>query len=182
MLHRARRLYELYSRKLLRAAREPGVCTLLNLQRGLGGGEPPSRPIPRVLSPTLVAPHFVYGLVLSLINCFNSVDVYVFWRDPESSSTSVLNTGITGGGRLAAGARRGVSRRRRRASSVFLRTKDGHRPGTDSLPVGSHRAPSEQPTHNHASADSVPESGRQHRQGEEREREERERERGDRRG
>ena len=56
----------------------------------------------------------------------------------------------------------------------------GHRPGTDSLPIGSHRAPSEQPTHNHASAELVPESGRQHRQGEERE--ERERERGERRG
>ena len=55
------------------------------------------------------------------------------------------------------------------------RLRTGHRPGTDSLPVGSHRAPSEQPTHNHASADSVPESGRQHRQGEEREERERER-------
>ena len=29
----------------------------------------------------------------------------------------------------------------------------GHRPGTDSLPVGLHRAPSERPTHNHVSAD-----------------------------
>ena len=55
------------------------------------------------------------------------------------------------------------------------RTPPGH-----SLPVGSHRAPSEQPTHNHASAELVPESGRQHRQGEERER--RERERRERRG
>ena len=55
----------------------------------------------------------------------------------------------------------------------------GHRPGTAPLPVGSHRAPSEQPTHNHASADSVPESGRQHRQGEERGGET---ERGERRG
>ena len=56
----------------------------------------------------------------------------------------------------------------------------GHRPGTAPLPIGSHRAPSEQPTHNHASAELVPESGRQHRQGEERERGERER--GERRG
>ena len=52
------------------------------------------------------------------------------------------------------------------------RLHTGHRPGTDSLPIGSHRAPSEQPTHNHASAELVPESGRQHRQGEERERRE----------
>ena len=50
-----------------------------------------------------------------------------------------------------------------------MRLRTGHRPGTDSLPIGSHRAPSEQPTHNHASAELVPESGRQHRQGEERE-------------
>ena len=54
------------------------------------------------------------------------------------------------------------------------RLRTGHRPGTDSLPIGSHRAPSEQPTHNHASAELVPESGRQHRQGEEREERERE--------
>ena len=59
---------------------------------------------------------------------------------------------------------------------IRRRLRTGHRPGTDSLPVGSHRAPSEQPTHNHASAELVPESGRQHRQGEERERGERERE------
>ena len=56
------------------------------------------------------------------------------------------------------------------------RLRTGHRPGTDSLPIGLHRAPSEQPTHNHASAELVPESGRQHRQGEEREERERERE------
>ena len=55
------------------------------------------------------------------------------------------------------------------------RLHTGHRPGTDSLPIGSHRAPSEQPTHNHASAELVPESGRQHRQGEERGERERER-------
>ena len=59
---------------------------------------------------------------------------------------------------------------------IRRRLRTGHRPGTDPLPVGSHRAPSEQPTHNHASAELVPESGRQHIQGEERERRERERE------
>ena len=58
---------------------------------------------------------------------------------------------------------------------IRRRLRTGHRPGTDSLPIGSHTAPSEQPTHNHASAELVPESGRQHRQGEEREERERER-------
>ena len=55
------------------------------------------------------------------------------------------------------------------------RTPPGHSPPTRRI---AQRAPSEQPTHNHASAELVPESGRQHRQGEETE--ERETERGER--
>jgi len=62
---------------------------------------------------------------------------------------------------------------------IRRRLRTGHRPGTAPLPVGSHRAPSEQPTHGHASADERL-SQADSRQGEERGERERE-ERGERR-